>query len=128
MQILAKYCIGEENATIKSDCSLNFNNPKANVSLPIFSIHENHDGSSGLNSISPLYVIHSGGFINDSERVSDVDNIELKLILIKGNVKIALYGLGYIKDRRLYKTFLKGNVKYSKHLGEGWYNIASSSK
>jgi len=124
LQILSKYCIGENDTTIKSDSSLNFNNPKANVSLPIFSIHGNHDDPSGLNSISALDIIHSGGFINYFGRVSDVDNIELKPILIeKGNTKIALYGLGYIKDRRLYKTFLKGNVKYTRPVGDDWYNV-----
>lgn len=91
--------------------------------MPIISIHGNHDDPSGYNSLSPLDVLQSTGLINYFGKVSDVDNIVLEPILIEKDRKIAIYGMGYIKDRRLYKTFLKGNVLYKRPPDDGWYNI-----
>lgn len=123
VQILRKYCIGEKKPDFVSSIPLNYNDSNFNISLPILSIHGNHDDPSGFNSISPLDILQSGGFINYFGRVDDVDNITLDPILIEKDRKIAIYGLGHIKDRRIYKTFMKGNVKYNLPPGDGWYFI-----
>lgn len=121
--ILKKYCLGNTKPNFTTSIKMNTDDKNMSISLPIFSIHGNHDDPSGFNSISPLDILHSGGFINYFGRVDSVDNIELDPVLIKGNKKIALYGMGHIKDRRVYKTFLKGNVKYLRPAGEDWINI-----
>lgn len=123
IQLLKEYCVGEKKVTFVCDTLLNFNNENMNISLPILSIHGNHDDPSGFNSISPLNVLHSGGFINYFGRVDDVDNIEIRPILIREPIKIAIYGLGHVKDRRLFKTFTRSQVKYIRPSEEGWYNI-----
>lgn len=123
LQILRKYCLGERRPSLESNIPLNFSNPNIKISLPIFSIHGNHDDPSGFSNISPLDVLHSGGLINYFGKVDNVDNIELQPILIEKDRKVAIFGLGHIKDRRLYKTFLKGNVRYKRPAGEDWFNI-----
>lgn len=43
----------------------------------------------------------------------------------KGSVKIALYGLGSIRDERLHRTFLNHKVKMlrPKQDPESWFNL-----
>ena len=43
----------------------------------------------------------------------------------KGPVKLALYGLGSIRDERLHRTFLNQNVKMliPKEDPESWFNV-----
>lgn len=123
VQTLRKYCIGERRSDFTSNIQLNNNEVNFNVSIPILSIHGNHDDPSGFNSISPLDILQSGGFINYFGKVDDVDNIMLDPILIEKDRKVAIFGLGHIKDRRVYKTFMKGNVKYNLPPGDGWYYI-----
>lgn len=122
-QILKKYCLGETRPLFRLNADLNFGSPSMGVSLPIFSIHGNHDDPGGFSNTSPLDVLHSSGLINYFGKVDNVDDIELHPILIQSDRKVAIFGLGHIKDRRVYRTFLKGNVKYKRPAGEGWYNI-----
>ena len=43
----------------------------------------------------------------------DNDDLIVKpLRFIKGNSKVALYGISYIKDRRLYKLFESNKIKF----------------
>lgn len=123
VQILRKYCLGTSKPKFRANIRINTDDPNMNVSLPILSIHGNHDDPSGFNSLSPHDILHSGGFINYLGKVDDVDDIELKPILIQGDRKIAIYGMGHIKDRRVYKTFMKGKVRYARPEGEDWVNI-----
>lgn len=123
LQILEKYCLGEAKPTFRSNVPLNSDNPNINISLPIFSIHGNHDDPSGFNNISPLDILHSAGLVNYFGKVDNVDDIELQPILIERDRKVAIFGLGHIKDRRLYRTFHKGNVKYKRPVGKDWFNI-----
>lgn len=46
---------------------------------------------------------------------SNADNILVKPLLFqKGETKIALYGIGHIKDMKLHQSFLKGRVKFER--------------
>jgi hypothetical protein len=47
---------------------------------------------------------------------SGTGKIKLKPVLMqKGNTRIALYGLGYIRDARLHQMFsVKGNVEWAR--------------
>lgn len=123
VRILREYCLGEKKPNFKTSIKMNTDDPNMDISLPILSIHGNHDDPSGFNSVSPLDILHGGGLINYFGKVEDVDDIELQPILIEGDVKIALYGMGHIKDRRVYKTFLKGKVRYKRPEGEDWISI-----
>lgn len=124
MQLLKKHCLGSTKPVFKTSIKINSDDPNMQVSLPLITIHGNHDDPSGFNSVSPHDILNSGGFINYIGKIKDVDNIEIDpLLIINNNIKIAIFGMGHIKDRRVYKTFMKGNVKYNRPEGEGWINI-----
>ena len=61
---------------------------------------------------------------------SGTGKIKIKPVLMrKGNTKLALYGLGYIRDARLHQMFsLKGNVEWARHedkpgfSSKSWFN------
>lgn len=124
LQILKKYCLGSEKPRFEPNILPNTRDSNMNISLPIISIHGNHDDPSGFNSVSPHDVLHSSGFINYIGKVNDVEDIELiPILLSQGMRKVAIYGMGHIKDRRVYKTFMKGHVRYVKPEGEDWISI-----
>lgn len=124
LKLLKKYCFGDKKSTIHFSIPLNFTDKNLRVAIPVLSIHGNHDDPSGLNSVSPLDVLHSSGLINYFGKCENIENIVIEPILIEsGQYKVAIYGLGYMKDRALYRTFMKGNVQYNKPEGDGWYNI-----
>lgn len=123
LKILKEYCLGGERPYFTASPALNFQNPHLEISMPVLSIHGNHDDPSGFNSVSPLDVLHSSGLINYFGRVESVDEIEVNPILIEGDRKIAIFGIGHIKDRRIQKTFMNKNVIYKRPEGNDWYNI-----
>ncbi len=131
LQLLKKYCLVDGTNSIcrnkvkfKSDIPLNLNNENLKISMPILSIHGNHDDPSGLNSVSPLDVLNSSGLLDYIGKCNDFDNIVINPILVeKDGIKVAIYGLGHIKDRILYRTFMKGNVKYINPEEGDWFNI-----
>lgn len=123
LKILKEYCLGDTKPDFTALPPLNCQSPKHEVSLPILSIHGNHDDPSGFNSVSPLDVLHSSGLINYFGKVESVDEIEVNPILITGDKKIAIFGIGHIKDRRIQKTFTTKKVVYNRPVGDDWFNI-----
>ena len=66
------------------------------------------------------------GFVNYFGRAPSIDDITVSPILVqKGRSKLALYGLGSIRDERLHRTFLSQNVKMlrPKEDPESWFNV-----
>ncbi|KAF7676598.1 Double-strand break repair protein MRE11 [Astathelohania contejeani] len=130
IELIKKYCLGSKDIIIESNYPLNYEDENLNVAIPILCIHGNHDDPSGLGSLSALNILASAGLVNYFGKTDNVDKIEIKPILLKKPLgdtaveKVAIYGLGYIKDRRLYRTFLQEKVSYHrpKDYGE-WYNI-----
>ncbi|KNH06071.1 endo/exonuclease Mre11 [Perkinsela sp. CCAP 1560/4] len=87
----------------------NFSDPNYHVKLPIFAIHGNHDDL--ISGYSPINLLSSSGLLNYFGQVSDLENIELEPILIvKGKTRIALYGIGHIRDERLHRCFTLGKI------------------
>ena len=82
------------------------------VSYPIFGIHGNHDDRAGIKKVSALDVLHSAGVINLFGNNTDVtDEIHIKpLVFQKGKTKLGLFGLGSIRDERLFRQFEKNLV------------------
>ena len=92
---------------------MNYEDPHANVSLPVFGIHGNHDDPAGERNLSAMDVLSTAGLINYFGKHAlsggSVGTVDLKPVLMrKGATKVALYGLGYIRDNRLHQMF---NVK-----------------
>uniref|UniRef100_A0A1Y1N0S8 Mre11 DNA-binding domain-containing protein n=1 Tax=Photinus pyralis TaxID=7054 RepID=A0A1Y1N0S8_PHOPY len=136
LELLRKYCLGDNPVQIEflSDQSyhfqtqrhsiVNYEDPNLNVSIPVFSIHGNHDDPTGNKQISVLDVIAASGLINYFGRLNDYKMINIKPILLKkGKSKLAIYGLSHIKDERLGRLFRDKKVLMKRPQGEDWFNI-----
>jgi double-strand break repair protein MRE11 len=72
----------------------------------VFTIHGNHDDPTGDGRYSAVDLLAVAGFVNYYGKVGNVDDITLSPILLKkGDTKLALYGLGNVRDERLNRTF-----------------------
>jgi double-strand break repair protein MRE11 len=92
---------------------VNYEDPDINVSIPVFSIHGNHDDPSGEGHFAALDILTMSGLVNYFGRTPEADDIQVKPVLLqKGTTKLALYGLSNVRDERLYQTFLKKKVKF----------------
>lgn len=78
------------------------------ASLPVFAVHGNHDDPvvGARLSLSPLDILQAAGLLNYWGTVPDSDEIRIRpLLLRKGRTKVALYGLGHVREERLYTTW-----------------------
>lgn len=90
--------------------AVNYENPNLNVSIPIFTIHGNHDDV--INSTSALDVLSSTGLINYFGQWKDLEKIQVSPIVLQKNESIiALYGLNHIPDRRLNHLITSKSIK-----------------
>lgn len=56
----------------------------------------------------------------------EVDSVEMAPVLIqKGDTRMAMYGLGSMKDERLYNTFVERKVNFLRPVEDtdGWFNL-----
>eukprot|EP00300_Choanocystis_sp_HF-7_P014407 c18682_g1_i1.p1 GENE.c18682_g1_i1~~c18682_g1_i1.p1 ORF type:complete len:749 (+),score=185.56 c18682_g1_i1:172-2247(+) len=141
MEILSKYVPGEREIDIAvvSDQRVNFGgsgshrtcvnyeDPNFNIQLPVFIIHGNHDDPVGEGGLASIDILSSANLVNYFGKVDQVDNIKIAPVCIqKGNTKLALYGLGHVRDQRLHRTFESNNVtllRPAEHT-DAWFNIA----
>ncbi|XP_068732104.1 double-strand break repair protein MRE11-like isoform X1 [Montipora capricornis] len=138
MALLRNYCLGDKPCQLEflSDQSVNFSNsrfpvvnyedPNYNISIPVFSIHGNHDDPAGDGNLCALDLLSVCGFVNYFGRAASIDDITVSPILIqKGQAKLALYGLGSIRDERLHRTFLNQKIKMlrPREDPDSWFNV-----
>jgi len=122
--LFRKYCFGEKRSELKSNVRLNTEDPSISVSIPVVIIHGNHDDPSGVDMVSPIDILESAKLVNYIGKHGRLDVIEIVPLLMEKEGKVAVYGLGHIKERRLYKMFAEGKVLFQKPADdEGWYNI-----
>eukprot|EP00924_Labyrinthula_sp_SR-Ha-C_P012969 maker-scaffold_12-snap-gene-5.30-mRNA-1 protein AED:0.01 eAED:0.01 QI:86/1/1/1/1/1/2/41/688 len=112
------------------------------VAMPMFIIHGNHDDptSDGLiRSFSAIDTLQAAGLVNYYGVPPEVDKIRINPILItKGNrgnnngfspAKLALYGLGWMRDERLNRLFSNDQVRFgpprkeNKQPDLSWYSL-----
>lgn len=137
MRSLRKNCLGPKPCEVEflSDAyevfegafpTVNYEDPDINVSIPVFSIHGNHDDPSGEGHFCSLDLLQVAGLVNYFGRVPEADNIEAKPVLLqKGATKLALFGLGNVRDERMFRTFRDRRVKWFRP-GEkagDWFNL-----
>lgn len=106
--------------------TLNYEDTNLNVSIPVFSIHGNHDDPSGQGNLCSLDLLHSAGLMNYFGKTTSLEKIEMSpLLMQKGNTKLALYGLGSVRDERLHRLFVHKNVTMlrPKENQEDWFNV-----
>ncbi|KAG6037421.1 Double-strand break repair protein mus-23 [Claviceps citrina] len=137
MRTLRQNCLGEKPCPLEflSDATsvfegafphVNYEDPDINVSIPVFSIHGNHDDPSGDGNFCSLDLLHAAGLLNYFGRVAEADNIEAKPILLqKGVTKLALFGLSNVRDERMFRTFRDHKVKWfrPKVQMSDWFNL-----
>ncbi|KAL1925579.1 uncharacterized protein VTP21DRAFT_462 [Calcarisporiella thermophila] len=137
MKLLRQYCFGNKPVEfeILSDQSVNFpdsfsrvnyEDPNINVSMPVFSIHGNHDDPTGDGSYSALDLLAVSGLVNYFGKSTDLEKVVVSPVLLqKNNTKLAIYGLGNIRDERLHRMYLKKQVKMLRpsERTDDWFNI-----
>lgn len=123
LELLRHYCMGSRPCPLQllSDPSVNFpskwgtvnyEDPNYNIALPVFAIHGNHDDPTGEGNLSSLDLLATAGLLNYFGKAASVDDITMTPILLqKGTTRLALYGLGAVRDERLHRTFLQRKVK-----------------
>ncbi len=84
--------------------------------MPIFTIHGNHDyPNNDFGKISICDLLHVSNYANYFGKHTCLTEVVVKPIIIeKQNVrkKVAVYGLGYIKDSALNDLFDQKKVKF----------------
>ncbi|KAH9262800.1 DNA repair protein (mre11), partial [Batrachochytrium salamandrivorans] len=95
----------------------NYEDPTLAVQFPIFMIHGNHDdpcreGPIG-ESLSAVDMLAESGLVNYFGRADKANDIRIRPVMIeKGKCKVALYGLGWVRDERLHRTFADEKVTF----------------
>lgn len=92
----------------------NFEDPNLTVPYPILTIHGNHDDPTGPNAQSVCEKLATCGLLNYFGAVRTTKDIVIDpIILEKGDIKIALYGIGFIPDHKLKNAFDSGEITFS---------------
>lgn len=144
VELISRYTLGDKpiNFQVLSDQSqtfvsgcVNFEDSNINIGLPLFSIHGNHDDPSGQANLSAVDILSSCKLLNYFGKIplggSNIGRLTLSPVLIqKGITKLALYGLGAVRDERLGRLFqTPGCVQWvrpattSEHNIEEWLNL-----
>lgn len=111
----------------KSFPYVNYEEPNLNISMPVFSIHGNHDDPTGRNPVCFLENLSACGLINYFGKYMNMEGFEINPILLKkGKTHLALYGLGSLPEERLHRLFLHDKIKFSRpgEKTERWFNVA----
>lgn len=135
MKLLRRYTLGDKPIEFEivnsQDASFleslqrsaNYEDPNMNVSIPVFSIHGNHDDPSGFGRLSSLDILSITGLVNYFGKWTNLDKVNINPIMIKkGDSKIALFGLSHIYDQRLLRLFADYKVTLEKP-DDSWFNL-----
>ncbi|EFN86093.1 Double-strand break repair protein MRE11 [Harpegnathos saltator] len=135
VELLRKYCLGTRECKLEflSDSELvfrhcaqkhvNYEDPNLNVSIPVFTIHGNHDDPS-FGTVGSMDVLSATGFVNYFGKWTDLTRVVMPpIILKKRNTHIALYGLSYINDQRLSRLYRDDKVELLRAKNMETFNI-----
>lgn len=101
----------------------------------MFTIHGNHDDPAGANSLSAVDILATGALVNYFGKAAIMGEISGEvfirpILMCKGETKLALYGLGNIRDERLCRLFsIPEGVKWIQPEStqaidkEDWFNV-----
>ncbi|KAI1343872.1 double-strand break repair protein mus-23 [Xylariaceae sp. FL0016] len=139
MRSLRQNCLGMKPCELQflSDASevfasafnhVNYEDPDINISIPVFSIHGNHDDPSGEGNYCALDLLQVAGLVNYYGRTPRADEVNVKPVLLqKGRTKLALYGISNIRDERMFRNFRDRRVKWFRpgQQSSDWFNLLS---
>lgn len=92
----------------------NFEDPNFTIPHPIITIHGNHDDPTGPSAQSICEKLATCGLLNYFGAINPREEILVEpIVLEKGNVRIALYGMGFIPDWKLRLAFEKKEVTFA---------------
>ena len=96
---------------------MNYEDPNFSVDLPVFAIHGNHDDPTrdgGADMLAALDILSATNLVNYYGRHDEVDKVTVSPILLrKGDeTKVALYGMGSMRDERLNRMWSKKKVTF----------------
>lgn len=124
-EIIRRYSMGPDPVKIQivSDqvknfrraSGVNYQDAYYSVDLPIFSIHGNHDDPTreGGELLAALDLLSVSNLVNYFGRQEEVDKVEVSPVLIeKGKTRVALYGLGSMRDERLNRMWQSKKVRF----------------
>ncbi|KAI0634000.1 Metallo-dependent phosphatase-like protein [Trametes polyzona] len=116
--------------------AINYEDPNLNVSIPVFSIHGNHDDPQGAGpegALCALDMLSVSGLINYMGKIdlplddADAQNTGIAIrpvLLRKGNTRLGLYGVGNVKDQRMHFELRSNRVRmYMPRDKDSWFNI-----
>ena len=127
MEIVRRYCMGSDPVQIQvvSDQATDFRNINGTVNyedefysidLPIFTIHGNHDDPTrdgGTEMLAALDLLAVSNLVNYFGRQDEVDKVEVSPVLLKkGTTKVAIYGMGSMRDERLNRMWQGKKVRF----------------
>jgi len=146
IKLLREYTFGDKEVSfdIVSDLSVNFeahgrfdwpnyHDSNLNVAIPVFTIHGNHDDPTGCGAanagmtLSVLNTLADAGVINYFGRQNDLTEVRIHPILFeKGETKLAVFGLGALREERLHRLWREKKVHLMQQPGsarDDWFNI-----
>ncbi|EGG01081.1 uncharacterized protein MELLADRAFT_39329, partial [Melampsora larici-populina 98AG31] len=120
--------------------AVNYEDENLNVGLPVFSIHGNHDDPQGIGpegALCALDVLSASGLVNyfgrqelpgnaqtDEEALEEGLHIQ-PILLQKGNTRLAMYGIGNIRDERFHYEMRSNRIRMSRpaEYRDEWFNL-----
>ncbi|KAJ3901154.1 Metallo-dependent phosphatase-like protein [Lentinula edodes] len=116
--------------------AINYEDPNLNVSIPVFSIHGNHDdpqGAGAEGALCALDVLSVSGLLNYMGKIDlpvvDVEatntGIAVRPILLrKGKSNLGMYGIGNVKDARMHFELRSNRVRmFMPRDKDNWFNL-----
>lgn len=97
----------------------NFEDPTLKVPYPILTIHGNHDDPTGPSAQSIVEKLATCGLLNyfgavNTSSDNDVSFTIEPIVLRKGNIKLALYGIGFVPDQKLKVALENKDIVFAK--------------
>ncbi|CAE7913034.1 MRE11 [Symbiodinium necroappetens] len=133
MNLLKQYTMGSGEVAFEvvSDPAcfgtgqVNYKDPNLNVECPFFMIHGNHDDPGGESNLCAANILEVGGLCNYFGRHEDLEDIIIRpILLVKGKTRVAIYGLGNIRDERLHRAFQAKKVRFETPVDtEKWFHV-----
>ncbi|KAF7995172.1 hypothetical protein HCN44_004644 [Aphidius gifuensis] len=136
VRLLKKYCLGNREVRLNfgtdpelvfAHCEkkmINYEDHDMNISMPVMTIHGNHDNPS-FESTGTLDILQASGLINYFGKWNNLKQINITPLLFeKDGVNIAIYGLGYLGEQRLTRLIKAGQVNFQRpQNGQSYFNI-----